>query len=168
MTPPWEDSEKFTTEKRLNKLAKSAKGFIAKAEGGCVDAYVKAGDELTTAKAIIRKDRTRKWGAWLEENGIPQRTASRAMRYCREPEKHRQDRIKDAFAKREKRKQKSQPSGRKGALLKALKEGTDAEIDTLYTLIFQTESLFRLHDMLAEQHPEPEVVKLQRGTGRHG
>ena len=135
------------TTKQLEKLAAKVKDLIERAESGRVDDYVKAGSELIAAKAAVRKA-GRKWGEWLEGHDIPQRTATRAMQYAGNPDKYRDERVKDALAKREKAKQNGQSSGQKRALLKVVHDATDPEIEVLFGLMSTTGSLKRLFDML--------------------
>ena len=136
---------------KLQETAAKVKALIEKAETGRVDAYVKAGKELNAAKIAVKKT-GQKWGEWLEEQGIPQRTATRAMQYARNPEKYTEERVQDALSKREKRKENGQMSGQKRALLKALHEATDSEIEALYELMIRNESLKRLRDMIPAEY----------------
>lgn len=143
--------------KQLAKLATTAKALIEKAESGCVDAYVKAGNKLIEAKSAVRKA-GKKWGEWLEENGIPQRTASRAMKYAKDPDTYRKERVKDALTKREQRKQNGQMSGQKRTMLKIIQAATDSEIESICRLVFTDGSLVRLRDMLGEIPPQPDKL----------
>ena len=131
------------TTKRLETLAAKAKDLIEKAETGRVEAYVEAGNELIKAKVAVRKAKL-KWGEWLAEHSIPQRTATRAMQYAKDPDRYREERVKDALTKREKRKQSGQTSGQKRALLKIAQEATDSEIEALLHLMATSRKLRRL------------------------
>lgn len=134
---------KAMTPAKLSKIATKAKDLIKEAEAGRVEKYVAAGEVLLEAKAGVRKAKL-KWGEWLVSNGIPQRTASRAMRYAKDPEKYRQDRMKDALEQRLKRIKIGQTSGQKRALLKVLQAATDSEIDALYRLMEGDRTLKKL------------------------
>ena len=88
------------------------------------------------------------WGEWLEEHDIPQRTATRAMQYARNPDKYREERVKNALTKSEKAKQNGQSSGQKRGLLKVVQEATESEVEALFGLMSTTRSLKRLFNML--------------------
>ena len=137
------------TERQLDKLAIKIKDYIIQGETGRCVAYIAAGEELAKAKVAVRKNKG-KWIEWLAEQDIPRRTASRAMRYAKKPDKYKEDRIKDALAKKEKRQVENGPAvGPKQILLKAIRGATDAEVETICDLIARSNSLTRLRDIIA-------------------
>jgi hypothetical protein len=137
-------------EERLSKLAESAKAQIKEAENGLVNAYIEAGNELIAAKKENKKT-GRSWLDWLESENIAARTASRAMSYARNPEKYREDRIKDVQWKAKETAKIGQNSGRKLAILRGIRKADDFDIDILHCLIAENSLLARLKGLINEE-----------------
>ena len=162
------DIELAVVEEKLGKLAESAKAQIKEAENGLVNAYFEAGNKLIAAKKENKKT-GRSWLEWLESKNIAARTASRAMSYARNPEKYREDRIKDVQWKAKESAKIGQNSGRKLAILRGIRKADDSDIDILDCLIAENSLLARLKGLINEEvkkdrpvpaledHPSPEI-----------
>ncbi len=144
-------TEEITERKiELPKMATKAKTCINRGERGVVDAYVDAGKILNTAKLDVKRT-GQLWGTWLEEQGIPARTASRAMKFFREPESYREDRAKEALAMREKRKEIGPTLGRNRLLMNIIKDATAEEVDDIIELIEGSDRLYDLAQRIQER-----------------
>ena len=158
--------EKDKKIEELKTTATKIRGLIEKAETGHVSAYTEIGKELCAARPVV-KETGQKWLVWLEERDIPRRTASRAIRYFEKPDTYREDRIKDALAKRDVRKQAGQPSGPKKVLLKAIKGATDSEVEIIRGLITADRSLVRLHALMAAETKGNGSMPTRTNGGTH-
>jgi hypothetical protein len=152
---------------QLKALAKEARDCITKAETGRVDAYIEAGEKLNAAKAEVRKIKKLNWGDWLKENSIPQRTATRAMQYAKDPKKYRAERVKDALEKKKARKKNGQMSDQKKKFLSLVMKAKDDEISALYRLVAYSEAdvLKRLRDIAYHYIPSNKAAPKKAKPG---